>query len=47
MLGARRIGLRDVDPGEKLLLRELGIKYYTMFDVDKLGIGTVMEQARA
>lgn len=29
------IGLRDVDPGEKRILRENGIKAFSMFDVDK------------
>lgn len=29
------IGLRDVDPGEKKILRENGIKAFSMFDVDK------------
>ncbi len=32
-----QIGLRDVDPGEKRLLREFGVKAFTMSDVDKLG----------
>ncbi len=29
------IGLRDVDPGEKAILREHGIKAFSMHDVDK------------
>jgi arginase len=29
------IGLRDVDPGEKRILRENGIKAFSMFDIDK------------
>lgn len=29
------IGLRDVDPGEKRILRENGVKAFSMFDVDK------------
>ena len=41
-----QIGLRDVDPDEKRLLRELGVKAFTMSDVDKLGMVHVMEQAR-
>lgn len=41
-----QIGLRDVDPNEKRILRELGVKAYTMSDVDKLGMVHVMEQAR-
>jgi arginase len=42
-----QIGLRAVDPEEKRLLRELGVKAFTMSDVDKLGMVNVMEQARA
>jgi arginase len=38
------IALRDVDKGEKLILKENGIKAYSMHDVDKLGIAKVMEQ---
>ncbi len=41
-----QIGLRDVDPGEKRLLREFGVKTFTMTDVDKLGMVHVMEAAR-
>ncbi|MBV8196686.1 MAG: arginase, partial [Candidatus Eremiobacteraeota bacterium] len=42
-----QIGLRDVDPGEKRMLRELGVKAFTMTDVDKRGLMHVMEEARA
>jgi arginase len=42
-----QVGLRDVDPDEKRLLRELGVKAFTMSDVDRLGMVHVMEQARA
>uniref|UniRef100_A0A8D0GU11 Arginase n=1 Tax=Sphenodon punctatus TaxID=8508 RepID=A0A8D0GU11_SPHPU len=38
------IGLRDVDAGEHCILKSLGIKCYSMADVDKLGIGKVMEE---
>jgi arginase len=41
-----QIGLRDVDPDEKRLLREFGVKAFTMSDVDKLGMVRVMEEAR-
>lgn len=41
------IGLRDVDPGEKRILREHGIKAFSMFDIDRHGIGRVMEMALA
>ncbi|KAK3680770.1 hypothetical protein B0T22DRAFT_379111 [Podospora appendiculata] len=39
------IGLRDVDAGEKRILREHGIKAFSMFDIDRHGIGRVMEMA--
>jgi len=39
------IGLRDLDAGEKRFIRSLGIKAFTMMDVDRLGIGQVMERA--
>jgi arginase len=41
-----QIGLRDVDPKEKSLLREFGVKTFTMTDVDKRGMMHVMEEAR-
>jgi len=39
------IGLRDVDPPEKKILRQYGIKAFSMHEVDKYGIGRVMEMA--
>jgi arginase len=42
-----QIGLRDVDQGEKRMLREFGVKAFTMTDVDKLGMMRVMEEARS
>ena len=44
---ATQIGLRDVDPGEKRMLREFGVKAFSMSDVDKLGMPRVMEEAIA
>lgn len=41
------IGLRDVDRGEKKILKENGIKAFSMHDIDKYGIGRVMEMALA
>lgn len=41
------IGLRDIDAAEKLILKSLGIKVFTMHDVDKHGIGRVMEMVLA
>lgn len=41
------IGLRDVDRGEKKLLRDNGIKAFSMHDIDRHGIGRVVEMALA
>lgn len=37
------IGLRDVDPGEHVILKNLGIQYFSMRDIDRMGIQRVME----
>ena len=39
------IGLRDLDVGERKLLRDHGIKAFSMHEVDKYGIGRVVEMA--
>jgi len=39
------IGLRDVDAGEKKLLRDNNIKAFSMHEVDRYGIGKVVEMA--
>ena len=39
------IGLRDVDNGERRILKEHGIKAFSMHEVDKYGIGRVGEMA--
>ena len=41
-----QIGLRDVDEIEKKILRESGVRAFSMSDVDKLGMTRVMEEAR-
>ena len=38
------IGLRDIDKEEKLLLKQSEIKYYTMRDIDEMGIQGVFKQ---
>ncbi|KAM8730675.1 arginase-1 [Acanthopagrus schlegelii] len=38
------IGLRDVDPGEHYILKLLGVKVFSMSEVDKLGVARVMEE---
>jgi len=42
-----QIGLRDVDEVEKQLLRESGVRAFSMTDVDKLGMTRVMEETLA
>ena len=39
------IGLRDLDSGEKRILKRNGIKAFSMHEVDKYGIGKVVEMA--
>jgi arginase len=39
------IGLRDVDPGERTTIRELGISAFTMTDIDRLGMEAVVARA--
>ncbi|WFC98793.1 arginase [Malassezia yamatoensis] len=39
------IGLRDVDEGERKILKEQGIKVFSMHHIDKYGIGKVVEMA--
>ncbi|CAG60964.1 uncharacterized protein GVI51_J06919 [Nakaseomyces glabratus] len=39
------IGLRDVDSGERKILKELGIKAFSMYHIDRYGINTVIEMA--
>ncbi len=39
------IGLRDVDDGEKKIIRENNIQAFSMHHVDKYGIGKVVEMA--
>ncbi|MDW0110035.1 arginase [Sporosarcina aquimarina] len=39
------IGARSVDPGERALIRELGIKVFTMHEIDRDGMTSVMKQA--
>uniref|UniRef100_A0A8C4CEC2 Arginase n=1 Tax=Denticeps clupeoides TaxID=299321 RepID=A0A8C4CEC2_9TELE len=38
------IGLRDVDLGEHYILKHLGIKMFSITEVDRLGIAKVMEE---
>ncbi|ESP01024.1 hypothetical protein LOTGIDRAFT_207734 [Lottia gigantea] len=39
------IGLRDVDEGERCIIEHFGIAHYSMQDVDRMGIGEVVDKA--
>lgn len=39
------VGLRDVDSEERKAIRDLRIKHFTMYDIDNVGIGRVMQMA--
>jgi arginase len=39
------IGARSIDPGERIFLKEKGIRVFTMHDIDRLGMKQVMEDA--
>jgi arginase len=39
------VGARSLDDGEKELIKEKGIKIFTMHEIDRLGMTKVMEQA--
>jgi arginase len=41
------IGARSVDPGERETIKELGVRVYTMSEVDERGISEVIEEAAA
>ena len=41
------VGARSLDPGEKELIREKGIKVFTMHEIDRLGMPKVMEETIA
>lgn len=39
------IGLRDLDPGERTTIKKLGLRCFTMREIDEMGMKAVMEQA--
>jgi arginase len=39
------IGARDVDPGERELIRELGIRFFTMREIDERGMSACVDEA--
>ena len=41
------IGARSVDPGERELIKEKGIKVYTMHEIDRMGMTRIIEESIA
>ncbi len=41
------IGLRDVDAGERRAIHDLGVRAFTMSDIDRLGMARIIEEALA
>ncbi len=41
------IGVRDLDPGERALIRRLGIRVFTMRELDEMGMAAVAREALA
>jgi arginase len=41
------IGARDVDAGERELIRELGLRFFTMREIDERGMSACMDEALA
>lgn len=41
------VGARDIDPGERELVRKLGIRFYTMREIDERGMSACMDEAIA
>lgn len=40
------VGLRDVDPGEKKLMKEAGVTAFTMSDIDRQGFAEVLRKVK-
>ena len=39
------IGIRDVDTAERLMVKKSGVRVFTMKEIDRRGIGSVMDEA--
>lgn len=39
------LGVRELDPGEKALIKEVGLTVFTMADIDRRGLAEVMREA--
>jgi arginase len=41
------VGARDIDPGERALIHEIGIRFFTMREIDERGLSACMDEAIA
>jgi arginase len=41
------VGARDVDPGEREMIRRLGLRFFTMREIDERGLAACMDEAIA
>ncbi len=41
------VGARDVDPGERELIKKLGVRFFTMREIDERGMSACMDEANA
>ena len=41
------VGARDIDPGERELIRQLGMRFFTMREIDERGMSACMDEAIA
>ena len=41
------LGARDLDPGERQLIRKLGLRFFTMREIDERGLAICMDEALA
>ena len=39
------VGARDIDPGERELIKKLGVRFFTMRDIDERGMSACMDDA--
>ena len=42
---AAHVGARDLDPGERELIRRLGMRFFTMREIDERGLAACMDDA--
>src|SRR5207245_7224546 len=39
------VGAREIDPGERELIRQLGVRFFTMREIDERGLSACMDEA--